>query len=190
MPMSSSWSNYPPRRGLYLFPLMMLRASPSSACPHVSWRRSFAGGLLMRSCTEGAFASSPAAAFPFPPGGMYTEASWSCRAVPPALAEATERMRDVELSASSTPLHVRLLRTLAQAPPALGRWSRSVGVGPGWEELHVVTVAGRDEVEAPEPKHRVRREWAWLVCHPENKRERRQDVTQHASYLARQLSVS
>jgi hypothetical protein len=74
----------------------------------------------------------------------------------------------------SAPLHARLSRALARAPPAPGWWSRSVGVGSGREKLHVVTVAGRDEVEAPEPKHRAPREQAWLVRHPGNKRERRQ----------------
>ena len=56
----------------------------------------------MRSCTEGAFASSAVAALPFPPGGMCTEASGSCRAVPPALAEAAKRMRDAKLSGCCT----------------------------------------------------------------------------------------
>ena len=56
----------------------------------------------MQLCTEGAFASSAVAALPFPPGGMCTKASGSCCAVPSALAEATERMRDAELSACCT----------------------------------------------------------------------------------------
>ena len=56
----------------------------------------------MRSCTEGALASSAAAALPFPPSGMCTEASRSCYAVPPAFADAAERVRDVELSACCT----------------------------------------------------------------------------------------
>ena len=98
-PLSCSGSNRPPRRGAYFFPLMMLRVSPSSACPRVSWRRSFAGGFLVRSCSEGAFVLSAAAALPRPPGGVCTEASWSYCTVPPAFAEATERIRDVELSA-------------------------------------------------------------------------------------------
>ena len=79
---------------------------------------------------------------------------------------------------------------LARSPPVLGRRSRSVGVGPGREQLHVVTVAGCDEVEAPEPKYRARREWAWLVCHPGNKKRMKTKVTQRCPYLARQLSVS
>jgi hypothetical protein len=64
--------------------------------------RSFAEGFLMRSCTEGAFAPSAATALPRPPGGVCTEASWSYCAVPPAFAEATERMIDAELSARCT----------------------------------------------------------------------------------------
>ena len=66
-PLSCSGSKHPPRRGVYFLPLMMLWASPSPACLHVSWRRSLAGVFPMRSCTEGAFASCTAAAFPFPP---------------------------------------------------------------------------------------------------------------------------
>ena len=68
-------------------------------------------------------------------------------------------------------LHACLLRALARAPPVLGWWSRSVGVSPGREELHVVSVAGCDEVEAIEPEHRACREQAWPVCHLGNKRE-------------------
>ena len=56
----------------------------------------------MRSCTEGAFASYAAAAFPFPHGGVCTETSWSCRAVPPGCFGTIERMRDAELSACCT----------------------------------------------------------------------------------------
>ena len=56
----------------------------------------------MRSCTEGALASSAAAALPFPPGGTCTEASWSCCAVPPAFADANECIRDAELLACCT----------------------------------------------------------------------------------------
>ena len=60
-PLSCSGSKRPPRRGVYFLPLMMLRASPSPACPRVSWSRS-----------EGAFAPSAAAALPFPSGGECT----------------------------------------------------------------------------------------------------------------------
>ena len=56
----------------------------------------------MRSCTEGAFAPSAAATFPFPPGGVCTEASRSYCAVPPAFAGAAERIRGAELSACCT----------------------------------------------------------------------------------------
>ena len=55
----------------------------------------------MRSCTEGALASSAVAALPFPPGGVCTEASWPWCAAPPAF-ETAERMRDAELSAYCT----------------------------------------------------------------------------------------
>ena len=37
-----------------------------------------------------------------PPGGICTEASWSCHVVPPAFADAVERMRDMELSSCCT----------------------------------------------------------------------------------------
>ena len=56
----------------------------------------------MRSCTEGALASSAAAALPFPLGGTCTEASWSCCAIPPTFADAAECTRDTELSACCT----------------------------------------------------------------------------------------
>jgi hypothetical protein len=56
----------------------------------------------MRSCTEGALASSNMAALPFPPSGTYTEASWSCYAVPPAFDDATECIRDAEVLACCT----------------------------------------------------------------------------------------
>jgi hypothetical protein len=55
----------------------------------------------MRSCTEGALALSAAAALPFPPGVVCTEASWPWCATPPAF-ETTECMRDTELSACCT----------------------------------------------------------------------------------------
>jgi hypothetical protein len=100
-PLSCSGLKQPPRRGVYFLPLMTLRASPSSTRPRVSCRRSFAGVLLMQSCTEGALMSLAAAALPFPPGGVCTEASWPWCAVPPAF-KTTERMRDAELSAYCT----------------------------------------------------------------------------------------
>ena len=59
-----------------------------------------------------------------------------------------------------------------------------------WEEVHVVTVAGRDELKTPEPEHRACREQAWPICHLGNKRERKTKVMQCTPYMARQLSVS
>ena len=49
---------------------------------------------LTRLCAEGAFALFA--------DGVCTEASWSCCAAPPALAEATKRSRDAKLSAYCT----------------------------------------------------------------------------------------
>jgi hypothetical protein len=56
----------------------------------------------MQSRTEGAFAPCATAAFPFPPGGVCTETSWSYRAIPPGCFRTIERMRDAELSACCT----------------------------------------------------------------------------------------
>ena len=56
----------------------------------------------MRSCTEGALASSAVAALPFPLSGTCTEASWSCCIVPQAFANASVRIRDAEFSAYCT----------------------------------------------------------------------------------------
>jgi len=67
---------------------------PSWALPRVSRSRSFTGVNLTRSCTVGAFA-------PFA-SGVCTEASRSCCTAPSVLAEATERIRDAELSACCT----------------------------------------------------------------------------------------
>jgi hypothetical protein len=60
---------------------------------------------LTRSCTEGAFvlpAGCTKTALHRPPVGLCIEASWSCRAVPLALAEGTGCIRDAELSACCT----------------------------------------------------------------------------------------
>jgi len=82
--------------------LRTLWASPSLAWPCVSQMCYFTGVSLIRSFIEGAFA--PAAgrtegALSPSPGGVCTEASRSCRALPLAFVEAAERMRDAELSA-------------------------------------------------------------------------------------------
>ena len=55
----------------------------------------------MRSCTEGALASSAVAALPLSPGGVCNEASWPWCDAPPSF-EAAERIRDEELAACCT----------------------------------------------------------------------------------------
>ena len=57
------------------------------------------------------------------------------------------------------------------------------------EELHVVTIAGCHELQAPESEHRAWRQQVWPACHLESEREQRMIVTQ-LPYLASQLSVS
>ena len=59
----------------------------------------------------------------------------------------------------SAPFHARLPRAPSRVPPAPRQQCRSVGVDSGREELHEVTVAGRPELETPEPDHHSRREW-------------------------------
>ena len=64
----------------------------------------------MRSCTEGALALSAAAALPFPPRGVCTEASRPWCAAHPAFGTA-ECMRDAELSACCTAVGVLTRRS-------------------------------------------------------------------------------
>jgi hypothetical protein len=47
----------------------------------------------------------------------------------------------------------------------------TIGRVPGREEVHVVAVAKRHELQAPKPDHRGQQEWTFGVSHPEKWRE-------------------
>ena len=76
---------------------------------------------------------------------------------------------------------------MARAPVALGWRSRGDGVASGREEPHEVTVAGRSELETPEPDHKSCWEWirnthgVWVgsARHPwKSNGKKRENVTQ------------
>jgi hypothetical protein len=60
---------------------------------------------------------------------------------------------------------------LAQRSPRLGELMVTVGWVPGREEDHVIAVAKRHELQAPELDHRGQWKWTFVVSHLEEWRE-------------------
>jgi hypothetical protein len=55
----------------------------------------------------------------------------------------------------------------AQRSSRLGELMVTVGWVSGREEDHIVAMAKRHELQAPEPDHRGQRKWTFGVSHPE-----------------------